>query len=596
MGIDEWSNKGATAAMLENPSLSAHSSTVLATQKDQQASWDHDPYRIRHTFGAVIPQSTHSPPPYQSPGPEGIEAHSQTNHGLATNTHALVGDEPNLGDLQTVTHQLTNDPNDQQFFEHLFSLWEGTQPPSVGPQFTSDSGHPSPASLPPYVIPFYVNPYPPSSKTAPQPWHQDAITLDNAYNPRAESSAAQEEHHTLMDNCHSYPTGHSAAEPMSHHPPLPHPPAQAGPEIQTAYSQNAGLGTRSHLSELFGHEPDSWDFETIFNQLNNGPGGQDSFEHLISLSPSSAPHFMPHSSHTNLASGFSHFLQVPENSQQPSFKTTPPQSKRRTRQRIPTLKPSPNPLKKQTPRAKKIWPKHSSGLSERTHLIQIDRLAPGLGALRFDWSLFQNVSPLQDSVQHPAGGQSFQVLIEQLPGKSLTIPEDEFNATYMKYIEKTRIPTPGISTRKYNQSKRLLEDKLLEFQKDMELWYHRWLVITSFDFNKERPLPKTNNYEMGKIVEVVFCAYLFYVEMICSIVPRKSTTSRDLATELKSARQSFANLSSDPSELLKKRNLSLERFDESRQVTLFWVKDKENYKKDNGQVGLEDVSTEVLRK
>ncbi|OAV95344.1 hypothetical protein PTTG_26724 [Puccinia triticina 1-1 BBBD Race 1] len=162
------------------------------------------------------------------------------------------------------------------------------------------------------------------------------------------------------------------------------------------------------------------------------------------------------------------------------------------------------------------------------------------GRLVFHSNLFAPDNS-SDGVQRREIGP-IQLALQQLRKDVLVIPESEFTKTYQMYLgsinarESTKRGEPKIDHTGADRSKRLL-DTLHEFAPHCEHWYQRWFDETGIDF-KHNLLE--SQFDGLKDVGFIFPLYLFYVEMILSIVPRKKEVPLDV--ELVQAQESFNRL------------------------------------------------------
>ncbi|OAV95331.1 hypothetical protein PTTG_26720 [Puccinia triticina 1-1 BBBD Race 1] len=161
-----------------------------------------------------------------------------------------------------------------------------------------------------------------------------------------------------------------------------------------------------------------------------------------------------------------------------------------------------------------------------------------LGRLEFDWRLFAPNTP-SDPIQFREN-ESLQGGARRLPNGKLVILESKFLEYYPDCLRRSKHrPSDG---RVYdgNERQRRLALKLPEFEGHEKHWYQRWFHVTGKDFSQN---PHLDDFDWARRI---FPIYLFYVEMISSIVPReKEEPNMSLATELEQAQTSFNTLTED---------------------------------------------------
>ncbi|KNZ50666.1 hypothetical protein VP01_4301g1 [Puccinia sorghi] len=181
---------------------------------------------------------------------------------------------------------------------------------------------------------------------------------------------------------------------------------------------------------------------------------------------------------------------------------------------------------------------------------------PPQALIMFDVSLLKPVSSAVDAA-HNYHLQQNQIgvirrMFEASPRKLLVIPEEKFMEhciSYTKASARAQDSTPKrhkgsnkfhakkIRAAYHNLCSSWKKEKVREFMGHVDFWYDRWFANTGTQF---RIAPDLKCFLPPRGV-TIHSLYLFYVEMISSIVPRKSR-STTLASELKSAQEAFERL------------------------------------------------------
>jgi hypothetical protein len=385
-------------------------------------------------------------------------------------------------------------------------------------------------------------------------------------------------------------------------------------------SHHHGLGTLIDRNGFFG--PGFWDARSIddlFKGLGDGAAGPDSPTFPgTSSQPSSGAQPVSDTSPAIAPTAPSSLVAVPESPIMTPSSGTSIVSKPSTPKRTDGLGPVVKSLKNKTRDTQSIkktplcthvgWytlslspprpqsplltssshsdPSLITPITPRHPLAEISKLIPLQDALVFDKTLFAPIPPA-DPVQKREIDR-IQEKLKNVPGGILLIDQSEFSSSHHQYLDRAKLFADNQD--ELNQKKKehvsgqvrrhRLMTKVSQFDSFVELWYQRWLEKTGINFAEDLSLPMFIDYNY---IRIVFPLYLFYVEMISSIVPRQGEPGRsNLATELQMARQAFKHIaiaSKDPgscsNQSLKKAAETLKRQKNYRGVTtinpLLWT-------------------------
>ncbi|PLW34575.1 hypothetical protein PCANC_19827 [Puccinia coronata f. sp. avenae] len=243
------------------------------------------------------------------------------------------------------------------------------------------------------------------------------------------------------------------------------------------------------------------------------------------------------------------------------------------------------PIRKRTRKNQSIAPGFSAGrsqansipLSSNTPLISPHLTNSLIGSLTgtdlhedmmiFDATLFAPTNPF--SVAENNEIKFFQDKIKKLTNELLIFPKESFLSDQKSFRYRNRKKMTAMETstshvekaqgqqhfRKQNRptsAKRpdLMEaedrmaDKLHEFAQETHInsWYQRWWLTTGANLRINPHESLYEHFRWKKHKNALLPFYLLYVEIICSIVREKWTTSKHIAHELRSARDTFISL------------------------------------------------------
>ncbi|KAH9460090.1 hypothetical protein Pst134EB_008292 [Puccinia striiformis f. sp. tritici] len=200
------------------------------------------------------------------------------------------------------------------------------------------------------------------------------------------------------------------------------------------------------------------------------------------------------------------------------------------------------------------------------HPLSTDQLLESLSEhgflMKFDKTMFAPHSP-SDAVEIREVDRIKQK-IGTLPNRLLILPEHEFSSTHNNFLQHNKVfaydPVELARSQFEYESRQVRRRRLKmamdQFCSSIKLWFKRWLEQTGIDFSSHLSLPLFDNFSY---VDVIFPLYLFYVELICSIVPREGS-AMSLAEELSIARKDFEKMTKASNESgLKMSNQSLEK-------------------------------------
>ncbi|OAV95330.1 hypothetical protein PTTG_26719 [Puccinia triticina 1-1 BBBD Race 1] len=156
------------------------------------------------------------------------------------------------------------------------------------------------------------------------------------------------------------------------------------------------------------------------------------------------------------------------------------------------------------------------------------------GRLVFDSTLFAPNEPSDPFEQRE--NDPLQEGASKLPKCLLVIHEDQFSTSYHNFLQRYKNRRGDLIVYDPNARRDKLAIKLREFRDHEEHWYRRWFQESGIDFLEN---PYLNYYDGARLV---FPLYLFYVEMISSIVPRGEEKKMSLRTELAAAQTFFNSL------------------------------------------------------
>ncbi|PLW26004.1 hypothetical protein PCANC_25315 [Puccinia coronata f. sp. avenae] len=305
------------------------------------------------------------------------------------------------------------------------------------------------------------------------------------------------------------------------------------------------------------------------------------------------------SSHTTPADAWPHILALPGNSDKSPLKQlTQPEPRRHTRTRRPKLIAKPvrkrkliaKPVRKRIHSRKKdqlfaeFCARHS--LENSIPLNSDTQLNPHLASslrstkelteanrqqdmMKFDAELFVPLDPFNDVEK--AEIKHFRDKINSLPSKLMILPEDDFfflrllfryrdfgqkepTEAQCQHPEKTSLTkaqspdpaTEGLTQGRpaeYTEAVRRTQSILGVFDEThVKSWYQRWLVTTGVNLRISSKGRMFDHFSDDRYKDRMLPLYLLYVEMICSIVREESTTSKQIADELISAREQFVSL------------------------------------------------------
>ncbi|KAA1139089.1 hypothetical protein PGTUg99_035776 [Puccinia graminis f. sp. tritici] len=133
---------------------------------------------------------------------------------------------------------------------------------------------------------------------------------------------------------------------------------------------------------------------------------------------------------------------------------------------------------------------------------------------------------------HQMNIDRFEQILSTLESGQLRAEEEKFFDLYYGFSQTTSKKEKAWSA---SQRTGFLRQMRNEFRNQVGIWYNRWRQHTTIDV--EKYIDSMTKYECQKIVPV----YLFYVEMIRSIVPRPGV-EREYSKELGDALRSFSRL------------------------------------------------------
>ncbi|KNZ54447.1 uncharacterized protein VP01_2945g3 [Puccinia sorghi] len=183
---------------------------------------------------------------------------------------------------------------------------------------------------------------------------------------------------------------------------------------------------------------------------------------------------------------------------------------------------------------------------------------PPQALITFDVSLFQP----SDSDGDASRGHHLQQIqigvmrqiIEATPNKLLIIPEENllerclfyYSCLHTEYEKANRHEGSNTDRAKKARTVKTLHEnqqreKVKEFHGHVDFWYYRWFANTGTQFKIDSDLPHYKFLSPPRRV-TIHSLYLFYVEMISSIIARKPQSNTH-ASELKSAHEAFERLS-----------------------------------------------------
>ncbi|OAV86609.1 hypothetical protein PTTG_29810 [Puccinia triticina 1-1 BBBD Race 1] len=268
-------------------------------------------------------------------------------------------------------------------------------------------------------------------------------------------------------------------------------------------------------------------------------------------------HVLDNQSNTIADPGPSHVPALPGYPFPASSDRTPALNQRPSRKRKQNVKPLAESLKPQPP--------HVNNQTKRrrpptTLVIPLpDSQRPDLserlirqGGLAFYLTDFAPNDPSDEIQKIEVGRIVKQLKLDAIPNNQLVIPEDDFlrkHRLYLGFVKPPRsvtalaIKPPGyvkgsskppgsflsrsdnkVQEHPYTRVRRLSE-KLHDFAPHYLHWYQHWFDETGIDFEKNLLQPHFISFQDAG---VLFPLYLFYVEMISSIVPRnKEVTLED---------------------------------------------------------------------
>ncbi|EFP77554.2 uncharacterized protein PGTG_03510 [Puccinia graminis f. sp. tritici CRL 75-36-700-3] len=420
-------------------------------------------------------------------------------------------------------------------------------------------------------------------------WDQCAPDSDGLAGDSFSVAAAEAAHHqAITADHHPQSIGPPAGRPSGHNPPQSDYDAShlATEQKHSAYnSHKHGLGMLVDRNGLFG--PGFWNARSIDDLLKGlgdgsapGPDGHTLPEALQSSSGAQPVwEYSPAIAPTAPASRA--VVVVPEPPITPSSGTNSNSvSKPRTPKRIDGLGPVVKSLKNKTrnpPSIKKTPPlcthvgwytlslspptPQSPRLTSSSHSDpgpilpttprnpseESVKLVPLQDALVFEITLFAPIPP-SDPVQKKEIDR-IQTKLKHRPGAILLIDPSEFLPTHHEYLDRAKLFADNIDDLKQKKRAHLsgkvrrhrLMTVVFQFDRSVELWHQRWLEKTGINLAQDLSLPMFTDYNC---IRIVLPLYLFYVEMISSIVPRqKAEHGRiNLTTELQMARRIFKTL------------------------------------------------------
>ncbi|PLW41337.1 hypothetical protein PCASD_08903 [Puccinia coronata f. sp. avenae] len=211
----------------------------------------------------------------------------------------------------------------------------------------------------------------------------------------------------------------------------------------------------------------------------------------------------------------------------------------------------------------------SSGQLTRTNLQQQD-------IMTFDATFFAPTNPFSE-VEN-AEIKYFQNEINQLPNRLLIFPKGSFLGQQLSFRYRNPEQAKALRTAArdlteevqgahggkkrssrarrpdFTEAESRARVKLTEFSHETHLksWYQRWLVTTGSNLEINPDDSLFTHFTIKKHKTVLLPFYLLYVEIICSIVRDESTTSKQIADDLRSARDifiSFTKHSANPAQI-----------------------------------------------
>ncbi|WAQ85224.1 hypothetical protein PtA15_5A798 [Puccinia triticina] len=375
-------------------------------------------------------------------------------------------------------------------------------------------------------------------------WEERAPGLNDIFQYPASGSsmataAGQADHHQPFSADHVHPFGLPAG-PSAPHSLYPLPdcyPSQTTAEERPAESEVHGLDMSFASDVLFGlqlGEPqDLESLDYLLKLLRDGTPGPHSLAAVgVSQADSGVPQVLDRQVHTTAGAGPPDMPAVseykfppssvatsgPNQMVQPVVKTLKPQTLRGTRKRKERsdndqLESLDIPL----PSRENQWP-------------QLFRMTPAQGGLVFPQDFFVPNNP-----SNPLETWEVRLIRTNISQHgSLVIPEDKFFMFYKKYIELNKSRS-GVMEKSYSAKRRTrMAKKVRNFLPHCKQWYQHWFDETGIDFEKNLLQP---HFRHIKRVGLFFPLFLFYVEMISSIVPREEKIT--LATELEGAQDCF---------------------------------------------------------
>ncbi|WAR54038.1 hypothetical protein PtB15_3B548 [Puccinia triticina] len=379
-------------------------------------------------------------------------------------------------------------------------------------------------------------------------------------------AAGQADHHQPSSAYHSSPVGLPAGPPSaSHHSLLPefHYPAQMAAKERTVSSQPYhDLDVSFDSGELF--EPGflPHDFDTLAEFLGHGTPDPDGLTRVgAAQSHHGVAHVSDSHSQTFTGPGPSNLPSFLDYTFMPSSGTTSgPHKKRRSRKRKQTVGPgtTSGPHKKRCyrkpkqtvgPVAKSIKPQDLRFNPQRnpwgdmpildipfptSRRPALSKKLPPQGPLGFYLNDFALNNPSVPMEQMEMGQFLTGLRAFETPNPQLVISKWEFHSTHRTYLglgiahkDNTRDfkargnQKPHIDKQvreSHYKRRRRLAKKLADFVSHYKDWYQHWFDETGIDFEKNLLQPHFIGFEDAP---VLFPLYLFYVEMICSIVPKE---------------------------------------------------------------------------
>ncbi|OAV93474.1 hypothetical protein PTTG_08823 [Puccinia triticina 1-1 BBBD Race 1] len=408
--------------------------------------------------------------------------------------------------------------------------------------------------------------------------------LDHIFPPAPASeagTAGQADHSQPSSASHSNPGSLPAGPPSaSHHSPLPefYYPAQMAAKERTVNSQPYhDLDISFDSGELF--EPGflPHDFNTLTEFLGHGTPDADG---LTGVRAPQSHHGVAHvsDSHSQTFTGpppsnlptFSDYPFVPSSGTTSGPHESPSGKRKQTAGPVDkSIKPQHLPFKPQRkPRIPKLYIPFPE--SQRPAL---SKKLPPQGPLGFYLNDFALNNPSEPVEQMEMGPILTRLRAFKLPNDQLVISKSEFHWAHRVFLgfgiireDIGRTVSVKLSREsakshiedqvqhvKRDRNNYRLANKLVEFVSHYKDWYQHWFDETGIDFEKNLLQPHFIGFEDAA---VLFPLYLFYVEMICSIVPREEEVTLEI--ELLRAQKLFNNWTNNYNDPKSQSNQDLE--------------------------------------